>query len=262
MRENRLGITAATAPDLHGFDLDGFLKGLQPAASIAARHTVGLADALTAGDLDPTQRLNDGLPETLEEVIATYGHRYFKLKVAGQIDGDIARLTRIAEVLDNSVGAYHATLDGNEQFEHIDAVSELWRRIGEEPRLARLKAAILFLEQPIARARAFAQPVHALSQHVALEIDESDADIEAFPARPRARLSRHLVEILQGLLSRAAQSRPRRALEFRGRARTLFHVGRGFDHASRRRCCSRTSRWRRLWARRMSSATAITMSTA
>jgi hypothetical protein len=181
VRENRLGITAATAPDLRGFDLDGFLKGLQPGDSIAARHTVGLADTLTARDLDPSRRLNDGLPETLEEAIATYGHRYFKLKVAGQIDDDIARLIRIAEVLDAGVGSYQTTLDGNEQFEHIDAVSELWRRIGEEPRLARLKAAILFLEQPIARARAFAQPVHALSQHVALEIDESDSDIEAFP---------------------------------------------------------------------------------
>ena len=181
MRENRLAITAATAPDLLGFDLDGFLKGLQPATSVAARHTVGLADALSAGDLDPSRGLNDGLPETLEEAIASYGHRYFKLKVAGQIDDDIARLTRIAEVLDHSVGSYQATLDGNEQFEHIDAVTELWRRIGEEPRLKRLKAAILFLEQPIARARAFAQPVHDLAQQVAIEIDESDSDIEAFP---------------------------------------------------------------------------------
>lgn len=180
-RANRFGITAATAPDLGGFDLDAFLGQRRPAASIAARHTVGLADALTAGDLAQGQRLDDGLPETLEEVIAAYGHRYFKLKVSGDIGADIERLGRIASVLDQRVGTFQATLDGNEQFESIDAVVELWRRIGEQPGLARLRASILFIEQPIMRARALAEPVSALARDVPLEIDESDADIGTFP---------------------------------------------------------------------------------
>ena len=47
VRDNRLGLDAATAPDLAGFDLDRFLAGLKPAPSIHARHTVGLVDALT-----------------------------------------------------------------------------------------------------------------------------------------------------------------------------------------------------------------------
>jgi hypothetical protein len=157
---------------------------LQPAPTIAARHTVGLVDALTRHETSG-KRLDDGLPESLEEVIAVYGHRYFKLKVMGAIAADIDRLSRIASVLDRAAEPYWATLDGNEQYAEVGAVAALWRRIGEEPRLTRLKSAILFVEQPIARAGALAEPVHALARAVPVEIDESDADIDVFP-RARA----------------------------------------------------------------------------
>jgi hypothetical protein len=179
VRENVLGVTAATAPDLADFAFPEFLAALRPTDAIAARHTVGLIDALTQADVDPAARLNDGLPETLEEAIAAYGHRYFKLKASGDARADVARLTRIAEVLD-ALPDYRATLDGNEQFENVDAVVELWRRIGEEPRLERLAGAILFIEQPIARAQALAQPIHRLAELVAVEIDESDAEPGSF----------------------------------------------------------------------------------
>jgi len=185
VRENRLGLDASTTSDLEGFDFGRFLAGLSPAASIQARHTVGLIDALTANDLDPAQRVNDGLPESLEEVIAHYGNRHFKLKISGQVDADVDRLAAIAAVLDRTAGDYRATLDGNEQYQSIDGVIELWRRIGEEKRLARLKQSILFIEQPIARDRALSAPVRAISDEVPIEIDESDADVGVFP-RARA----------------------------------------------------------------------------
>lgn len=180
-RANVFGLTAATAPNLADFALPAFLARLTRADAIAARHTVGLIDALTASDLEPSRRLNDGLPETLEEVIATYGNRFFKLKIGGQVDADLDRLMRIADVLDRLAPGYRATIDGNEQYESIDGVIELWQRIAEEPRLARLKASVICVEQPITRAHALSRPVHALARDVPLEIDESDADIEAFP---------------------------------------------------------------------------------
>ena len=180
VRENRIGVTAETAPDLASFDLDKFLGGLRPAPSIFIRHTVGLVDALTRADT-AAKRLDDGLPESLQEAIAAYGHRYFKLKVGGSIDADIERLAGIAAVLDSIAQPYFVTLDGNEQFEHIDTVIELWQRIGEDTRIARLKAAILLIEQPIARGRALSEPIHALAREVPVEIDESDADIAVFP---------------------------------------------------------------------------------
>jgi L-alanine-DL-glutamate epimerase-like enolase superfamily enzyme len=185
VRENRLGLNASIAPDLAGFDFGRFLSSLEPAASIHARHTIGLIDALTVRDLDASRRINDGLPETLEEVIAAYGNRFFKLKISGNVDADVEQLARIASVLDARAGDYRATLDGNEQYQSIDGVIELWRRIGEEPRLERLKSSLLFIEQPIARDRALDAPVHTLSNEVPLEIDESDADVSVFP-RARA----------------------------------------------------------------------------
>ena len=182
-RDNRFALTSETAPDLTGFDLDKFLGKLEPARSIHVRHTVGLVDALT--EAETGARLNDGLPESLEEAIAAYGHRYFKLKVGGSLDADLDRLSRIAAVLDRASAPYFATLDGNEQYSDIDAVAALWRRIGEEPRLARLKSSILLLEQPIARSASLEKSVAALADEVPIEIDESDGDIGAFP-RARA----------------------------------------------------------------------------
>jgi hypothetical protein len=180
VRENRLGLNAATAVDLAGFDFDKLLDSLSSAPSILARHTVGLVDALTRAETNGN-RLDDGLPESLEEVVATYGQRYFKLKVGGRIDADIERLSGIASVLDKTSTPYQATLDGNEQYQDIEEVTALWRRIGEEPRLGRLKSSILFIEQPIARDSALSKPVKALSDQVPIEIDESDADVTVFP---------------------------------------------------------------------------------
>jgi hypothetical protein len=206
VRDNRIGLTAQTAPDLDGFDLGKFLGGLKPAPAIFVRHTVGMVDALTQSET-AGQRLDDGLPESLEEVIAAYGHRYFKLKVSGTIDDDIARLAGIAAVLDRVPEPYFVTLDGNEQFKNADAIAELWRRIGEESRLARLRSSILFIEQPIGRHRALEEPVHELGALVPMEVDESDADITVFP---RARVlgyrgisTKSCKGFYRGLLNRA-----------------------------------------------------------
>ncbi|WP_331376684.1 enolase C-terminal domain-like protein [Sinorhizobium chiapasense] len=181
VRHDLLGITNATAPDLAGFDLAGFFSRLEPSPRLAVRHTIGLADALTAADLAPEQRLMDGLPQTLEEVIAAYGHRYFKIKVSGRPAEDVERLIAIAAVLDRTVDGYRATLDGNEQFEGADAAADLLDRLQKEPRLLRLRRSLLFFEQPIARAEALSKSVAGLAQRIPLEIDESDGDIGAFP---------------------------------------------------------------------------------
>jgi hypothetical protein len=176
VRSNRIGMTAATAPDLVGFDLDAFLGGLRPAASIAVRHTVGLADPLTAADLPTPDRLNDGLPETLGEVIAGYGHRYFKLKIAGDPEADVARLAKIAAVLDH-LPDYRVTLDGNEQYPDPETVAAFLDRLAGAPGLDRLRGAILFLEQPMARAVTLST---RLDVTIPVEIDEADGTTDAF----------------------------------------------------------------------------------
>lgn len=180
IQANRPGIDASTARDLAGFDLSAFLSTLRSADSIAARHTVGLVDAIVPDDIPAGERLNDGLPESFEEAIDAYGLTFFKVKVSGAPDADIDRLCRVAAVIDAKVPTYSVTLDGNEQFSSAEAVADLLARVKEEPRLARFAASILFVEQPIARAHAFEKPVRALSAFKPVEIDESDADIDAF----------------------------------------------------------------------------------
>ncbi len=182
IRRNLAGIEATDlTPDLAGYGLPRFLGGLRPGSDIAVRHTVGLLDPIVAADQTPAERVDDGLPETLEEVVRHYGGRYYKLKVAGNIEADLARLTRIAAVLDRDAGDYQATLDGNEQYDSVEGIAELWRRMREAPALERLVAATLFIEQPIKRASALEKPVDALAKLKPLIIDESDGELAAFP---------------------------------------------------------------------------------
>ncbi len=165
-------------PDLKDFDFDAFLGSLQPASTISARHTVGLVDPITADDQET--RVDDGLPETLEEVVKAYGHRWFKLKVGGDITADVERLARIASVLDRVEGGYRATLDGNEQYADVDGIIELWHRMQADPRLARLSRSVSFIEQPIMRQAALSQNVSGLSTQRPVIIDESDDSLDAF----------------------------------------------------------------------------------
>ena len=153
---NLPGIRATSlTPDITDSALAPFLAGLKAGWSIDVRHTVGLVDPLTAADRLASERVNDGLPETLEEVVSYYRGRYYKLKVGGDIKADLERLGRIAAVLDAGAGDYRATLDGNEQYDDVEGIVELWRKAGETPALARLRPVI---------------------------IDESDGELSSFPA--------------------------------------------------------------------------------
>ncbi|HEV8471674.1 MAG TPA: enolase C-terminal domain-like protein [Methylomirabilota bacterium] len=181
IRINLPGIAPADfLPEFAGFDMDAFLAGLRPLDHVHARHTVGLVDPITAA-AQREGRVGDGLPETLEEVVATYGHTYFKLKVGGDAGADVARLTAIAAVLDRGPAPYFVTLDGNEQYESVDGVLALWEVMERTPALRRLMEATLFVEQPIARKRALLQDVRPLAARRPVIIDESDADLDAFP---------------------------------------------------------------------------------
>jgi hypothetical protein len=179
VRLNLPGIDASLTPELAGFDLEGFLRGLRPARSIAARHTVGLLDPLENGELPERGRPDDPLPCTLEECVERYGLRFFKLKISGRLEADVERLTRIAALLDR-LPDYHVTLDGNEQYKDSEGILALWEALEAKPRLQRLRSAILFIEQPIARSAALSSPVAALARKRPVEIDESDATLDAF----------------------------------------------------------------------------------
>jgi L-alanine-DL-glutamate epimerase-like enolase superfamily enzyme len=177
MQANLPGMGAAH-PQFAGHDFDRFLAALQPAPRIHARHTVGLVDAITSAD--QTERVDDGLPETLEEVVQAYGHRYFKLKVGGKVDADLERLQAIASVLDRATHPYFASLDGNEQYESAEAVQALVRGIQGRPALRRLWNSILFIEQPIVRKLALDVDLRQADLGKPVIVDESDGELQSF----------------------------------------------------------------------------------
>lgn len=184
LQSNILGIRSGPlVSDLLGFDLDAFLAGLAPAKQIALRHTLGLVDPLTRAD--QTNRVEDGLPETLEEVVGTYRGRYYKIEISGVPEADLMRLRQIAACLEAKLSDYRITLDGNEQFGDAAAAADFYARLQADPQLGRFVKSILSIEQPIRRERALIESIAPLAAHVPVIIDESDESLEAFP-RARA----------------------------------------------------------------------------
>jgi len=179
IRGNLPGIDTSLTPDIADFDLDRFLGGLESDSRVAARHTVGMLDPLQTHDAG--NGVGDGLPETLEQVIAAYGNRYFKIKLGGNPDADLRRLRMIAVVLDR-LPEYTVTLDGNEQFADVTAIADFWRKLDATPSLSRLTAATIYLEQPLPRTLTLETDVSETARSKPLLIDESDATLDAFPA--------------------------------------------------------------------------------
>ncbi|RFB81925.1 mandelate racemase [Rhizobium leguminosarum bv. trifolii] len=178
VRGNLVGIGGSMLPgDIDADAASAVLAGLRSAGSIAARHTIGLLDPITESEIvDP---VDDGLPQSLEAVIARYGNRWFKIKLSGAIDADIDRLARIAAVLDRLPDC-RVTVDGNEQFGAAEQLGFLLARIDSTPRLARLRAAIVFVEQPFSREITMETPLGDLAAQMPFLIDESDDGDEAF----------------------------------------------------------------------------------
>src|SRR5260221_1190393 len=81
---------------------------------------------------------------------------------------------------------YHASVDGNEQYEDADSVLVLLKKI---ERLERLSSSIVFIEQPIKRQNALDTKMSVSLSRLAAQkpviIDESDDSLDAFP-RARA----------------------------------------------------------------------------
>jgi L-alanine-DL-glutamate epimerase-like enolase superfamily enzyme len=145
-------------------------------------------------------RSNDGLPESLAEVVTRYGHRHFKLKVGGQVDDDVARLSAIASVLDRIDGEIVVSLDGNEQYDSAEGVAELLARMQAQPALQRLWRAIAFIEQPIHRKSALADRRARHRRGQAGDRRRVRRRARCFVRGPSARLRRHLQQDLQGRL--------------------------------------------------------------
>ncbi|MBO9607021.1 MAG: hypothetical protein J7639_13765 [Paenibacillaceae bacterium] len=152
LRTNEFGIRLG--------DLYEELKGLQPAELLpeqplteaAVRHTVGLTDPLGEDDIPDAERVTDGLPQSLESCIARYGLSYFKIKLCGDGERDLARLAQIAALFARiGLESFAFTLDGNEQYAAIEPFRMFWEQLSRRQELAAFMKRLLFVEQPVRR---------------------------------------------------------------------------------------------------------------
>jgi L-alanine-DL-glutamate epimerase-like enolase superfamily enzyme len=175
----RLGFQpGAIYEELAGADLADLLT-TEPAQRLTLRHTVGLLDDLERGTERP-----DALPVALSEDIERYGLDHFKVKVAGP--GDHERLLAVARVVRaHAPRPARFTLDGNEQFERAEDLAALLDGIAADPDGRSLLEGLLYIEQPLPRARSLAPEVadgiRALGRIAPVMIDEADATADAFP---------------------------------------------------------------------------------
>jgi hypothetical protein len=186
VREDSLGVLIGTIHPLPRGWPPAMLLPEKPSTRIIARHTVGLADPLTDADIAPAERLDDGLPQSLEACIRAYDLRHFKIKICGQLDRDRERVQAIAAIVQRlAPDDFAFSLDGNEQFHDLNAFRDYWHALWAPAELAAFFRHLLFVEQPLHRAVALQRETADFSGRWTLRppiiIDESDADLESLP---------------------------------------------------------------------------------
>ena len=168
MAGNVAGIDARLSADLANHDIAQFLVQTRRLDRVAIRHTVGLDDRIEGAC---------GVADTNE----TFGARYFKLKLNGDPDADAARLTRIGKELATLPYDYRVTLDANEQYADLAALTALIDRLDRDSALQPIATRLLYIEQPMPRDITRASPLGALSMRDFI-VDEADDSYDAFPA--------------------------------------------------------------------------------
>jgi L-alanine-DL-glutamate epimerase-like enolase superfamily enzyme len=172
----RHDLSVDLGPEFRGEYLDRYIN-VAPQARLPVFHSVGASDPLEAADVHV--RIDDGLPNTLEEWTARDGLARFKIKLnGGDLEADLARVIRIDTVVNRAQAARGATdwkysLDFNEGCPNVAYLLEFLRR---------LRAAapagfdrILYIEQPTARdlERDRANVMHDAARVRPVVIDES-----------------------------------------------------------------------------------------
>ena len=168
MAGNIAGLDASLTPDLRDEDVAQFLARCRRVERVAIRHTVGLDDKIEG---------KGGVADADENA----GARYFKLKLNGDPNHDVARLTRIGRELLTLPHDYRVTLDANEQYADLAALGALADRLDRDAELAPIAEKLLYIEQLMPREMTSRTPLGALAERDFI-IDEADDSYQAFPA--------------------------------------------------------------------------------
>lgn len=172
-------LSAYLGEEYTGMYPDRFLSP-KPKPTMPLYHLVGALDPLSEDDL--RQRVNDGLPETLEQWLRTDGISHLKIKLAGNdLDWDVGRIVEVNRVAERVAPErkWRVSLDFNEQCPNEDYVLDLIERIERlsKPALDRVQ----YIEQPTPRdlTQRTEMTVHRIARLRPIVIDESLTDLES-----------------------------------------------------------------------------------
>jgi L-alanine-DL-glutamate epimerase-like enolase superfamily enzyme len=169
-------------PRFKGEYLDRYVPSA-PRPRMPVFHSVGASDPLEAADV--RTRIDDGLPNTLEEWIPRDGLVRFKIKLnGGDLAADFDRVVRIDRVVNRAQSARRVTdwkysLDFNEGCPNVAYLLECLRRIREATPGGFER--ILYIEQPTARdlEKDRSNVMHRAARLRPVVIDESLTDLDA-----------------------------------------------------------------------------------
>jgi len=156
--------------------LDRYLSE-RPRASLHVYHLVGALDPLTDADLKT--RIDDGLPETLQEWVRADGVDHIKIKLDGaNLNWDVDRVLSVNRALEDlgQTDDWRYSLDFNERCQDAEYVLDCFARVREaEPRAF---CRIEYIEQPTNRdlAAAGTPDMHEAAKIKPVVIDESLVD--------------------------------------------------------------------------------------
>ena len=145
-------------------------------------HSVGASDPLDAGDVGV--RIDDGLPNTLEEWIGRDGLNRFKIKLnGGDLAADYERVVRIDRIVNRAHAArggpdWKYLLDFNEGCPNVDYLLDFLRRIREATPSGFDR--ILYIEQPTSRdlRKDRTNVMHEAARLRPIVVDEGLTDVE------------------------------------------------------------------------------------
>jgi hypothetical protein len=168
MAENIAGLDARLSRDLSEDEVAQFLvlASRHRLERVAIRHTVGLDDKVEG---------EGGVADRCENA----GARYFKLKLKGDPEHDVARLIRIGREFATLPHEYGVTLDANEQYADLAALGVLVDRLERDRALIPITKRLHYIEQPMPRDITRTSPLGVLAKRNFI-IDEADDSYDAF----------------------------------------------------------------------------------
>ena len=165
-----------------GVALQRFVQ-TEPQPRLPLYHLIGALDPVT--DADVSNKIGDGLPETLAEWIRADGLTHLKIKLNGDdLAWDVERVVKIERAAaqaqkDRGVSTWHYSLDFNERCANVEYLLAFLGKVREQAPAA--FARIQYIEQPTARdLKANRHNVmHAAAALRPVVIDESLIDLES-----------------------------------------------------------------------------------